>query len=137
MNRQSHNRGRSRDAEINGRAKREGIVMKPFATGLLASALCFALGGAALAQDSAKQDSKDTANYPSRAIRVLTTTSAGGLSDIFMRALGDELHKRWGQSVVIDNRPGGAQNVGVRACAEAAPDGYTICIINADPLTYN
>jgi tripartite-type tricarboxylate transporter receptor subunit TctC len=75
--------------------------------------------------------------YPARPIRVLTTTSAGGISDIFMRALGEELHKRWGQAVLIDNRPGGSQNVGVRACAEAAPDGYTICIINADPLTYN
>jgi len=75
--------------------------------------------------------------YPDRPIRVLTTTSAGGISDIFMRALGEELHKRWGQAVLVDNRPGGSQNVGVRACADAAPDGYTICIINADPLTYN
>ena len=75
--------------------------------------------------------------YPDRPIRVLTTTSAGGISDIFMRALGEELHRRWGQPVLIDNRPGGSQNVGVRACVEAAPDGYTICIINADPLTYN
>ena len=36
-------------------------------------------------------------DYPTRPIRALTTTSAGGISDIFMRALGDELHKRWGQ----------------------------------------
>ena len=38
---------------------------------------------------------------------------------------------------IIENRPGGMQNVGARACAEAPPDGYTICIINADPLVYN
>jgi len=76
-------------------------------------------------------------DYPTRTIKTFTNTSAGCISDIFMRALGDELHKRWGQTVLIDNRPGGAQNVGVRACAEAAPDGYTICIINADPLVYN
>jgi tripartite-type tricarboxylate transporter receptor subunit TctC len=76
-------------------------------------------------------------DYPSRPIRVLTTTSAGGLSDIFMRALGDELAKRMGATFVIENRPGGMQNVGARACAEAPPDGYTICIVNADPMAYN
>ena len=76
-------------------------------------------------------------DYPSRPIRALTTTSAGGISDIFMRALGDELHKRWGQPIVVENRPGGMQNVGTRACGEAPPDGYTVCIINADPLVYN
>lgn len=92
----------------------------------LAVTLCALVPAVAAAQD-----------YPSRAIRVFTTTSAGGISDIFMRALGDELARRWGQPVVIENRPGGMQNVGVRACQEAAPDGYTICIINADPLIYN
>ena len=76
-------------------------------------------------------------DYPSRPIRALTTTSAGGLSDIFMRGLGDELSKRWGQPVVIENRPGGSQNIGTRACVEAPPDGYTICILNADAVVYN
>jgi tripartite-type tricarboxylate transporter receptor subunit TctC len=76
-------------------------------------------------------------DYPTRAIRAITTTSAGGISDIFMRALGDELRTKWGQPVIIDNRPGGAMNVGTRACIDAAPDGYTICIINSDPVTYN
>ena len=75
--------------------------------------------------------------YPVRTIKALTTTSAGGISDIFMRALGDELHKRWGQPIVVENRPGGMQNVGSRACTEAAPDGYTICILNAEPVAYN
>ncbi len=75
--------------------------------------------------------------YPTRPIKAITTTSAGGLSDLFMRALGEELHKRWGQPLIIDNRPGGAMNVGTRACTEAAPDGYTICITNADATVYN
>jgi tripartite-type tricarboxylate transporter receptor subunit TctC len=95
---------------------------------LIALVAAFALHGAvpAVAQD-----------YPNRPIRVFTTTSAGGISDIFMRALGEELRQRLGQPLVIENRPGGMQNVGARACSEAAPDGYTICIINADPLVYN
>ena len=75
--------------------------------------------------------------YPTRPIRAITTTSAGGLSDLFMRALGDELHKRLGQPLIVDNRPGGAMNVGTRACTEAPPDGYTICITNADAMAYN
>ena len=76
-------------------------------------------------------------NYPTRPIKAVTTTSAGGISDVFMRALGDELHKRWGQPIVVENRPGGMQNVGARVCTEAAPDGYTICILNAEPMAYN
>src|SRR4029434_2872154 len=60
-----------------------------------------------------------------------------GISDIFMRALGDELLKRWGQPIVVENRPGGMQNLGARACSEAPPDGYTICILNAEPIAYN
>ena len=76
-------------------------------------------------------------NYPSRPIKAITTTSAGGLSDVFMRALGEEIRQRWGQPLIIENRPGGSMNTGTRACADAVPDGYTICITNADAMTYN
>ena len=76
-------------------------------------------------------------DYPNKPIHVLTTSSAGGISDIFMRVLGEELHKSLGQPIIIENRPGGAGNIATRACTEATPDGYTICIINADPLIYN
>jgi tripartite-type tricarboxylate transporter receptor subunit TctC len=93
--------------------------------GLLILALV-AAAGPAPAQD-----------YPTRPIKALTTTSAGGISDVFMRALGDELLKRWGQPIVVENRPGGMQNVGARACTEAPPDGYTICILNVEPIAYN
>ena len=61
----------------------------------------------------------------------------GGISDIFIRILGDELAKRWGQPLIVENRAGGAFNIGARACAEAAPDGYTICILPNEPMTYN
>jgi tripartite-type tricarboxylate transporter receptor subunit TctC len=76
-------------------------------------------------------------DYPSRPIHVITTSSAGGISDIFMRVLGEELHKSLGQPVINENRPGGSGNIGARACQDAQPDGYTICIINADPMIYN
>jgi len=89
----------------------------------LAAVLC---GSSAAAQD-----------YPVRPIRAITVTSAGGTSDIFMRALADEMHKGLGQPIVIENRPGGSFNIGARACAEAAPDGYSVCILPGEPLAFN
>ena len=86
---------------------------------------------AVLAAPAAAQD------YPSRPIRVIAVTSPGGTSDIFMRALADELHKSFGQPVVIENRPGGSFNIGARACAEAPPDGYTICIMPGEPISFS
>jgi tripartite-type tricarboxylate transporter receptor subunit TctC len=76
-------------------------------------------------------------DYPSKPIRVFTTSSAGGISDIFMRVLDDRLQSRLGQRLIIENRPGAQGNIAARACVDAPPDGYTICIINADPLIYN
>lgn len=76
-------------------------------------------------------------DYPNRPIRVFTTSSAGGISDIFMRVLNDALQPRLGQPLIIENKPGGAGNIAARACQDAPPDGYTICIINADTMIYN
>src|SRR5260221_9852172 len=61
--------------------------------------------------------------YPTKPVRVITANSPGGTSDIFVRALGDELQKRWGQPVIIENRSGGGMNIAGRACADAANDG--------------
>ena len=54
-----------------------------------------------------------------------------------MRVLGEEIQKRWGQPIIIENRPGGSMNIGSRACADAPNDGYTICILPVEPLAYN
>src|SRR5262249_14250548 len=72
--------------------------------------------------------------YPSRPVKAIVAVGAGGTGDIFMRVLGEELHRRWGQPVVVENRPGGASNIGARARADAPPDGYTICIMPGEPL---
>jgi tripartite-type tricarboxylate transporter receptor subunit TctC len=93
---------------------------------LLALALSCAAASPAPAQD-----------YPARPIRIIVTTSAGGLSDVFLRALGEPLHQRLGQPVVVENRAGGNMIIGARACAEAAPDGYTLCMMPGEPLLYN
>jgi tripartite-type tricarboxylate transporter receptor subunit TctC len=90
-----------------------------------------ALAAALFATQAAADD------YPNRPIRVFTTSSAGGLSDIFMRVLNDALQSRIGQPLIVENKPGGAGNIAARACQDAPPDGYTVCIINADTVIYN
>ena len=102
------------------------MTRKSWLAFLVAAALAPAASASAQVQD-----------YPNRPIRAITTTSAGGLSDLFMRALGEELRVRMGQPLIVENRPGGAMNVGTRACTESPPDGYTICITNADAMAYN
>jgi tripartite-type tricarboxylate transporter receptor subunit TctC len=101
--------------------------MKTLAT-LFAAVAAITLGGLAPAEAQ---------TYPSKPIRVITANSAGGTSDIFVRALGEELHKRLGQPLLIENRSGGGMNIAGRACAEAANDGYTICILPNEVLTLN
>jgi tripartite-type tricarboxylate transporter receptor subunit TctC len=95
------------------------------------------LGGLALCSLAAAIAPASAQDWPTRPIRVLTTTSPGGISDVFMRALADKLGPRLGQPIVVENRPGGMQMLGARACQDSTPDGYTLCIINADPMIYN
>jgi tripartite-type tricarboxylate transporter receptor subunit TctC len=97
--------------------------------GITALALTVSLGAAFTTAEAQ--------NYPSKPVRVIMSSSAGGTSDIFMRVLADELHKRMGQPFVLENRPGGSFNIGARACAEAAPDGYTVCMMSAEPVAFN
>jgi tripartite-type tricarboxylate transporter receptor subunit TctC len=76
-------------------------------------------------------------DYPTRPVRIVFPLAAGGGGDVFTRALADELQKAWHHPVVVENRPGGGQNIGARACAEATPDGYTICVLSSEPAVYN
>jgi tripartite-type tricarboxylate transporter receptor subunit TctC len=64
--------------------------------------------------------------YPSRTIRIIVPYAAGGNTDITARAIGGKLTEVFGQQVIVDNRPGGATNIGSELAAKAAPDGYTI-----------
>jgi tripartite-type tricarboxylate transporter receptor subunit TctC len=76
-------------------------------------------------------------DYPAKPIRILTANSVGGTSDIFVRALADKLQQRLGQPIIVDNRPGGGMTIAGRACADAANDGYTICLLPNETLTLN
>ena len=66
--------------------------------------------------------------YPTRVIRVIVPFSPGGAVDGPMRIIAQELGKRWGQQVVIDNRPGAGATIGSEIVARAAPDGYTLLL---------
>lgn len=77
-------------------------------------------------------------DYPNKPIRVITSSSAGGISDLFMRVLGDAMRPHMNnQPLIVENRPGAAGGIAARACQDAEPDGYTICILNVDTLAYN
>ena len=78
--------------------------------------------------------------YPSRPVRVLVPLAAGGGMDTVTRALGLRLADAFGQSVVVDNRPGAGSLVALEILAEAAPDGHTLMMLSATtvihPLLY-
>jgi tripartite-type tricarboxylate transporter receptor subunit TctC len=67
--------------------------------------------------------------FPSRPVHIFVPFAPGGAVDIVARTLGDDLSKRWGQSVVVENRPGAGGMVASEAAAKAAPDGYTLIIV--------
>ncbi|MBX9773842.1 MAG: tripartite tricarboxylate transporter substrate binding protein [Xanthobacteraceae bacterium] len=102
-------------------------------------AVRFAVAAAVLVAAAASMltASAGAQTFPSRPIKVIIPASAGGTQDVFMRALGEDLRKRFGHALVIDNRPGGNFNIGARACAESSPDGYTICMLPNEALVYN
>lgn len=81
--------------------------------------------------------SVQASEYPTRPIRVIVAVGPGGVGDLFMRALGEKLTDSLKQPIVIENKPGGAFNIAARTCAESQPDGYTICLLPGEPLTYS
>ena len=94
-------------------------------------AVCFvlALSSQALAQD-----------YPTRPIKMIVPTGAGGITDILARLIGKSIGDQFGQPVVIDNRSGAGGILGTRAAAQADPDGYTLLMVfpshAANPALY-
>jgi len=64
--------------------------------------------------------------YPSKPVRIVVPYAAGGAVDIVARALGQELGKRFGQNVLIENRVGAGSNIATDHVAKSAPDGYTL-----------
>jgi tripartite-type tricarboxylate transporter receptor subunit TctC len=83
----------------------------------LALAACVAASTGALAQDAAK--------YPEQMVRLIVPFSAGSMTDLLARTVGEKLSERWKQQVIVENRPGLA---GTSSVAKATPDGYTLML---------
>lgn len=73
--------------------------------------------------------------YPARAIRFIVPYPPGGSTDPMARLVANKLAERWGQSVVVDNRPGGSTIIGTEVVAKAAPDGHTILLASSAFVT--
>ena len=78
-----------------------------------------------------------SADYPSRSVRVIVAFTAGGTTDILARAVGQKLSERLKQTFVIDNKPGAGGNLGTELAARAAPDGYTLIVDSVGPIAVN
>ncbi|HEV2630405.1 MAG TPA: tripartite tricarboxylate transporter substrate binding protein [Pseudolabrys sp.] len=69
-------------------------------------------------------------NYPSRPIKIIVPFGAGGPTDVFTRAIAEELQKSLHTAVVQENRPGAGTTIGTEVVAKAAPDGYTLLMVS-------
>ncbi len=78
--------------------------------------------GAAIAAPAMAQ----TAGYPTKPVTLIVSFPPGGASDFFTRLMANELGKLWGQTVLVENKPGAGGNLGATAASQAVPDGYTL-----------
>jgi tripartite-type tricarboxylate transporter receptor subunit TctC len=95
---------------------------------VVAIALCAAAGASAQ-------------SYPSKSIRIVVGFPPGGGNDIIARLVGAKMQEAWGQSVVIDNKPGAASIIASEFVAKSAPDGYTLLVnatggMSVNPVLY-
>ena len=75
--------------------------------------------------------------YPNKTIRIVVPYPAGGGIDLISRAIGNQLSQRWGQPVVIENKPGSGTIVAAEGVAKAAPDGYTLMVTTDSTISVN
>lgn len=74
------------------------------------------------------------ADYPNRLIKIIVPAPPGPLLDVLPRMVANKLATRWGQPVIVENRPGFAQNLGAEVVSRADPDGYTVLFTPPGPL---
>jgi tripartite-type tricarboxylate transporter receptor subunit TctC len=75
--------------------------------------------------------------YPNRPIKMIVSIAAGSVTDVIMRTAAAQLQQRLGQPIVVENLGGASGIVGGQTCAQAPPDGYTICVIYHSTMSYN
>ena len=91
--------------------------------------LCLMLGilSACFASDARAQ------GYPSKPVKMVVGFSPGGGTDILARIVGQKLGEAWGQSVIVENRPGASATIGAGVVAKSPPDGYTLAMGQLTP----
>jgi tripartite-type tricarboxylate transporter receptor subunit TctC len=97
-------------------------------------ALQLSLGFAAVLACGGELKAQD---YPTRTVKMIVPYPAGGITDVLPRLLTEWLTRKWGQPIIIDNRPGTAGNIGAEAVFKSDPDGYTLLVTAPSPLTVN
>jgi tripartite-type tricarboxylate transporter receptor subunit TctC len=95
------------------------------------------LHGIALAATVLWSAAAEAQSFPTKPITIVVPSAAGGLSDGFVRLIGDAYQQAWGQPAVMDHRPGAGGIVGSEAVAKAVPDGHTLLMGNIGPLSIN
>jgi tripartite-type tricarboxylate transporter receptor subunit TctC len=100
----------------------------PTATAFIAAALMLATPAAPAGAQ---------ADYPNRPIKIIASVGAVTVADTVPRIIAEKLSMQWGQAVVVENRPGGSNNIGAEAVARAEPDGYTLLAAPPTPLVVN
>ena len=92
---------------------------------VVAAVAMFAAGGSAGAQSP----------FPSKPVHIFVPYAAGGGVDILARTLGDVVSRQWGQTVVVENRPGAGGAAACQALAASPPDGYTLIVVASGHAT--
>ena len=121
------------------------LAMSDFSAAVLPRRKFLLLAASATALP-ARPSTAEAQVYPSHSARLIVPFPPGGPNDVLARLIGQWLHERLGQPFIIDNRPGAGGNIGTEAVVKAAPDGYTLLLINSnhtvnatlyDRLNYN
>jgi tripartite-type tricarboxylate transporter receptor subunit TctC len=76
-------------------------------------------------------------DWPARTVRIIVPFPAGGSADLLPRVVAEKLSEKWGQPVIVENRPGAAGNIGADVVYRAEPDGYTLLSGPPPPLVIN
>jgi tripartite-type tricarboxylate transporter receptor subunit TctC len=97
--------------------------------------VAFALVSTLLVAFASAQERPDA--FPTRSIRIVVPFPAGGPSDVLARMIGVKMSEDWGQSVVVENRPGANTVVAAQLVAKSAPDGYTLLMAIDSTLATN
>jgi len=102
-----------------------------------AAALAFAGFAATFALAPLHHAAHAQGAFPARPVTLIVPFSPGGGTDISARALANKLSTKWGQSAIVENRPGAGGIIGADAVAKAKPDGYTLLIANVGTQSIN